>query len=115
MVKKSTQNVYSNKQYKLTECPKFLYEVSLYKRWKDRVECVDNQFYAADSPLKLKNETIFKKMEDYRLVKCTTWLSAPLDYMLSNGFTLYDESNRKRKPSSSKQGTVQRGKGSRKG
>ena len=36
MANKSTQNVYSYKQYKLTECPKFLYEVSLYKIWKDK-------------------------------------------------------------------------------
>lgn len=96
MVEKSTQNVYSNKQCKLTEYPKFLYEVSLYKIWRDRVECIDSQFYAAEKPLTIKKETISKKVKDYMLVKYITWLSAPLDYLLSNGFKLVTNENARR-------------------
>lgn len=96
MVKKSTQNVYSNKQYKLTEYPKFLYEVSLYKIWRDRAECTDSQFYAAEKPLTIKKKTISKKVKDYMLVKYITWLSAPLDYLLSNGFKLVTNENARR-------------------
>lgn len=103
MVKKSTQNVYSNKQYKLTEYPKFLYEVSLYKIWKDRAECIGSQFYAADTPLTIVKETISKKVEDYRLVKFITWLSAPLDYLMQNNFKLVtDESTRRTRKSRTK-------------
>ena len=103
MVKKSTQNVYSDKQYKLTEYPKFLYEVSLYKIWKDRAECVGSQFYAADTPLTIVKETISKKVEDYRLVKFITWLSAPLDYLMQNNFKLVtDESTRRTRKSRTK-------------
>lgn len=103
MAKKSTQNVYSNKQYKLTEYPKFLYEVSLYKIWKDRAECVGSQFYVADTPLTIVKETISKKVEDYRLVKFITWLSAPLDYLMQNNFKLVtDESTRRTRKSRTK-------------
>lgn len=103
MVKKSTQNVYSDKQYKLTEYPKFLYEVSLYKIWKDRAECVGSQFYVADTPLTIKKEAISKKVEDYRLVKFITWLSAPLDYLMQNNFKLVtDESTRRTRKSRTK-------------
>lgn len=103
MVKKSTQNVYSNRQYKLTEYPKFLYEVSLYKIWKDRAECVGSQFYAADTPLTIAKETISEKVEDYRLVKFITWLSAPLDYLMQNNFKLVtDESTRRTRKSRTK-------------
>lgn len=103
MVKKLTQNVYSDKQYKLTEYPKFLYEVSLYKIWKDRAECVGSQFYVADTPLAIKKETISKKVEDYRLVKFITWLSAPLDYLMQNNFKLVtDESTRRTRKSRTK-------------
>lgn len=103
MVKKSTQNVYSDKQYKLTEYPKFLYEVSLYKIWKDRAECVGSQFYVADTPLTMVKETISKKVEDYRLVKFITWLSAPLDYLMQNNFKLVtDESTRRTRKSRTK-------------
>lgn len=103
MVKKSTQNVYSDKQYKLTEYPKFLYEVSLYKIRKDRAECVGSQFYVADTPLTIVKETISKKVEDYRLVKFITWLSAPLDYLMQNNFKLVtDESTRRTRKSRTK-------------
>ena len=97
MVKHSTQKIYVSGEHKLTEYPKFLYEVSLYKIWKDRVESHGSKFFASEQPLKFK-ETTSVKVEDYRLVKYITWLSAPLDYMLNNGFELYDESNSKRKP-----------------
>lgn len=103
MANKSTQNVYSYKQYKLTEYPKFLYEVSLYKIWKDRVECVGNQFYIADKPLEIKKSTISKKVKDYLLVKYITWLSAPLDYLMQNNFKLVtDESTRRTRKSRTK-------------
>ena len=96
MAKKLIQNVFCNKQYKLTEYPKFLYEVSLYKVWKDRAECIDNQFYIADKPLEIKKEIISKKVEDYMLVKCITWLSAPLDYLVKNDFKLVTNENTRR-------------------
>lgn len=101
MAKKLIQNVFCNKQYKLTEYPKFLYEVSLYKVWKDRAECIDNQFYIADKPLEIKKETISKKIEDYILVKYITWLSAPLDYLVKNGFKLVTNENTRRTRKSS--------------
>lgn len=96
MVKKLTQSIYYNKQYKLTEYSKFLYEVSLYKVWKDRAECIDNQFYIADKPLSIKKETTCKKVKDYMLVKYITWLSAPLDYLVKNGFKLLTNENTRR-------------------
>lgn len=101
MAKKLTQNVYSNKQYKLIEYPKFLYEVSLYKIWKNRAECIDNQFYIADKPLVVKKETVTKKVKDYMLVKYITWLAAPLDYLVKNNFKLITNENTRRTRKSS--------------
>lgn len=97
MANKSIQNVYYNKQRKLTVYPKFLYEVSLYKIWKDRAECIGYQFYASNTPLEIKKETISKKVEDYRLVKYITWLSAPLDYLVQNDYKLVTNENTRRK------------------
>lgn len=96
MVKKLTQNVYSDKQYKLTEYNRFLYEVSLYKIWKDRVECIGNQFYTSNKPLEIRKTTISKKIKDCLLVKYITWLSAPLDYLLQNNFKLVTNENTRR-------------------
>lgn len=96
MVKRSIPNAYVSGELKLTVYSKFLYEVSLYKIWKDRVELFDSKFFVSEQPLKFK-ETTSVKIKDYRLVKYITWLSAPLDYMLNNGFELYDENTRKRR------------------
>lgn len=103
MVKQSTQKIYFSGEHKLTEYSTFLYEVSVYKIWKDRIELHDSKFYTSKQPIKFK-PTVCIKMGDYRLVKYITWLSAPLDYMLNNGFKLYDDNNRRRgsKPKSSK-------------
>lgn len=96
MVKPLIQNIYVSGELKLTACPKFLYEVSLYKIWKDRSESHGSKFFASEQPLKFE-EIVSVRIEDYRLVKYIAWLSAPLDYMLSNGFELYDENDRKRR------------------
>lgn len=103
MAKKLTQNVYSNKQCKLTVYSKFLYEVSLYKIWSDRAECVGSKFYVSDTPLTIVKETVSKKVKDYRLVKYIAWLSAPLDYLMQNGFKLVtNESTRRTRKSRTK-------------
>lgn len=62
-----------------------------------------SQFYAADTPLTIKKEIISKKVEDYKLVKFITWLSAPLDYLMQNNFKLViNESTRRTRKSGTK-------------
>lgn len=77
----------------LRAADKFLYEVNLYKHYKDRVEIADIKYYSTNKPLPdQKIETA--KMDDYLLVKCVTWLAAPLDYLTKNNF-IEEESGRK--------------------
>lgn len=97
MAKHTPQATYLSQQgNKLTVSPNFVYEVSLYQIYKDRVEGVGNQFYAFDKPFTSK-EVIAKKYQDSVVVKFFTWLSAPLDYLVENNFKLInDEDNPKR-------------------
>lgn len=97
MAKHTPQATYLSPQgSKLTVSSSFVYEVTLYQIYKDRIESVGNQFYAFDKPFSSK-EVIAKKYKDSVVVKFFTWLSAPLDYLVENKFKLItDEDNPKR-------------------
>lgn len=81
---------------------KFLYEVCLYKDYPDRVELVDNRFYSTNKPISF-NPYKGMRMNGYVLVKTISWLEAPIDYLISNGFKEVTENEnirRKRKSNS---------------
>lgn len=82
----------------VSEGKKFLYEVCLYKDYKDRVELVDNRFYSSNNPISY-NPYKAIKMDGYVLVKTISWLEAPIDYLISNGFREVENnvSNKRRK------------------
>ena len=86
---------------KCTEGSRFLYEVTLYKDYKDRSELVDNRFYSSSKPIKYKEVQICK-MDNYLLSKYITLLEAPIDYLLTNGFKEWtnEKVGRKRKSDS---------------
>lgn len=76
--------------------PRFLYEVTLYKDYKNRSEIADSRFFSAIKPVKYKSPQICK-MDGYTLSKHITWLEAPLDYLISNGFKEFINENIRRK------------------
>ena len=75
---------------------RFLYEITLYKDYKDRSELVDSRFYSASRPVRYKSPVIMK-MGDYILVKCVTLLEAPEDYLSLNGYVEYNADNKRRR------------------
>ena len=82
----------------VSEGKKFLYEVCLYKDYPDRIELVDSRFYSSNKPIKY-NSYKGIKMDGYVLVKTISWLEAPLDYLISNGFREVEDNadNKRRK------------------
>lgn len=83
---------YRSGNQRLKAGEQFLYEVNLYKDYKDRVEMVSSKYYVTNKPLNIpKNECM--SIEDFVLVKCVTWLEAPLDYLTKNNF-IEEESGR---------------------
>lgn len=61
---------------------------------------VDSKFYSSSKPISYK-EVETCKMDGFILVKCITWLEAPLDYLLSNGFKENNEKTRRTRKSNS--------------
>lgn len=79
-IKKSTTPVVES----LLVTDSFIYEISLYKIYKDRVELAGSQFYSANKKLSIKKETVYKKVKDCVFMKCIEWVAAPRDFIKEN-------------------------------
>jgi hypothetical protein len=60
----------------------FVYELSAYAHYKDRIELLGSKFVTSSNPLKERIQ-ITKKI-GYRIVKSIDLISAPLDYIINN-------------------------------
>lgn len=103
MAKKSLLKFYYNGVLKLFPADNFIYEVSLYKIWKNRAECIETKLYTSNKILYVKDCTSIK-VDDYTLIKFVSLLAAPLDYLRTNNFklTTNEEIRLKRKPNTRK-------------
>ena len=104
MAKRIPQPSYRSGDVKLSQASSFIYEVSLYKIYPDRAECIDSQFYSAAKPLTVNKECTVVKNKKFTLMKTIAWLAAPLDYLENNNFKLDDGDNRKSNPKRNKKG-----------
>lgn len=77
----------------------YLYEVSIYKIYKDRVETIGNKFYKTDNYIKVKSA--HKKYKDYILAKFVNLIGAPIDFINTYNLKLV-EKNAKRRSKTSK-------------
>lgn len=69
--------------------PYFLYEISAYKIYKDRVELLYSEMKAYKDKLNIKKWSIKIKKGDYILLKCISWLGAPEEFIINNNLKLY--------------------------
>lgn len=60
----------------------FVYELSAYAHYKNRVELLGSKFVTSSKPLKERIQ-VTKKI-GYRIIKSIDLVSAPLDYIISN-------------------------------
>lgn len=96
------QIVYHSGTTKVTVSPSFVYEVSLYLLYKDRAECQGSKFYSSDHAISYKEATYKRLDKETVVARYVTMLSAPLDYLLSSNFKLFNKDEKigqRRKPS----------------
>lgn len=62
----------------------FIYELSAYNHYKDKVELLGSKFIKSDKPLK-ESVSVTKKI-GYRIVKSIDLVSAPLEYLINNNY-----------------------------
>lgn len=83
MIKKIPITVWRDENFKtITVSKVFVYELSAYAHYKDRVELLGSKFITSKNPLQERVQ-ITKKI-GYRIVKSIDLMSAPLDYLINN-------------------------------
>ena len=83
MIKKIPITVWRDENFKtITVSKVFVYELSAYAHYKDRVELLGSKFITSKNPLQERVQ-VTKKI-GYRIVKSIDLMSAPLDYLINN-------------------------------
>lgn len=93
----NTESFLSGSGNKLTITKYFLYELSIYKIYKDRVECINNKFYASNNFISIKKDTKIYSYKNFKIAIYIDWIGAPKDYIEENNFTLIIPKNKKKK------------------
>lgn len=97
MAKPIPETVYHSGDVKVVVTDSFIYEVNLYRIFKDRAECVGSQHYSTNKPIGKFKECKTIKTKTCTYMKCVAWIGAPMSYIESHGFKLYDNNGEKRK------------------
>lgn len=59
----------------------FLYEISIYKYWKDNFELLSKRILKVEGPLSIKIHNKIEYHKDYVIEKEITLLAAPIDFI----------------------------------
>ena len=102
MAKPTPEPVYHSGDFKVVVTDSFIYEVNLYRIFKDRAECVGSQHYSTEKPIGKFKECETVKTKTCTYMKCVAWIGAPMSYIESNGFKLYDKNGEKGKRKTSR-------------
>lgn len=82
MAKRTLQkNFRSGLENNIEPAKYFVYEVIIYKLFKDRVELIGNKLYSFKKELHIKKHTKYYKTKDYILMKSIDLLYAPQEYI----------------------------------
>ena len=97
MAKRTVQKNFHSGVESLLVSDSFIYEVSLYKIFKDRVELAGSQLYSNSKKITIKKETIYKRTKEFTLMKCIDWIAAPKDFIEQNNINILEPCQKIRK------------------
>lgn len=75
----------------------YIYEVSVYKLFKGRSECLGSKFYKSNVCLQNTKPKILKKTKTFILIKYIDWIGAPEIYIKKNYLKEFELFKKKRK------------------
>lgn len=97
MAKRTIQKNSHSGNNSLLVADSFIYEVSLYKIYKDRAELAGCQLYSSNTKITIKKETIYKRTKEFTLMKCIDWIAAPKDFIEQNNINILEPCQKIRK------------------
>lgn len=97
MAKRTVQKTFPSGNEYLLIADKFIYEVSIYKIFKDRVELAGTKLYSSNSKITIKKETIYKKRKKCIFMKSIEWIAAPKSFIEENHLNIIEPCQKLRK------------------
>lgn len=73
---------------KVRPAKSFIYELSIYKIYKDRVELIESKYYSSENRLSLRKVDKIIKGKNYSLGVYIDWIGAPVEYIKNNNLKL---------------------------
>lgn len=83
--------------YQLLVLPYFLYEVDVYKTWKEGFALVRSRQFKSDKFLKIKNSVDIKHYDGYNLERSIDLIGAPMHFINEQKLPIYGKKLRKTK------------------
>ena len=97
MARRTTQKKSPSGDESLLVADSFLYEVTLYKIYPDRVELAGSRLYSSGGKLDIQKDTLYKRTKEYTLMKCIDWIAAPKDFIEENHLNIIEPCQKLRK------------------
>lgn len=86
MARRTSLKIYTNGASYLYCSSRFVYEVTNYRIYKDRVELAGSKFFGSDRPL-IVPPTKYKRTKEFTLIKEIEWIAAPKEYLIKNKYS----------------------------
>lgn len=90
----SETKLYIYEGSKIEVLPYFLYEVSIYKYWKNGFCLLGNKFFKTNKPLRQYNN--FKYFKEYFVEKEVSLLGAPIEFIEELNLIIYKPKKKKK-------------------
>lgn len=76
----------------------FLYEVSLYKYWKNGYCLLGSKLFKSDKFLNIKHPRVYKRFKKYIIEKEISFIAAPQEFIIERDLPVYENIVIKNKP-----------------
>lgn len=86
----SGTNSYRYNNLQIEELPYFLYEVSIYKVYKNRSNLLSNKFYKSEVLLNVCESKVIKKFNKFSIICFVTLLGAPISFIKENNLQIFN-------------------------
>lgn len=80
---------YIYKEQKIVEFPYFIYELCVYKYWKNGFCILSTKFYKSDDLLNIKKQRKYKYFKEYMIEEEITLVAAPYNFIRENNLPEY--------------------------
>lgn len=84
----NTVKVYLKNTQEVKVTSRFIYNVSVYKIWKNGASLIEEKYYSSSEPLKLNKISKILHKENYLIQRFVDLIGATEEYLINKGYKL---------------------------